>query len=168
MIKNFNIKYLPVILIFILTLYSVEIMAVQANPGNNNSAGGVEIVKQQKTNNLPLKKRFLKRLVKKIAENFKETKRKIVKRVKRIFSKRKAKKERMKSSFRHRHHNLFNILVFLSIFLLLTCGIIALFYFTVISSAVFLILSLILGITTCVIALIYFSGRYIVRPHFKS
>ncbi len=168
MIKNFNIKYLPVILIFILTLYSVNIIAVQANPGNNNSAGGVEIVKQQKTNNLPLKKRFIKRLVKKISENFKETKRKIVKRVKRIFSKRKAKKERMKSSFRNRNQNLFNILVFSAVFLLITGLLVFLYFSSVISSVFFLILMLAIGISSIVIALIYFSSRYILKPHYRS
>ncbi len=167
MIKNFNIKYLPVIFIFILTLYSVDINAAESVSGENNFVRKVEI-KQKQIERSALKKGFLKKKFKKISEKIKETKRRIIKKIKRFFSKRKAKKERMKSSFRNRHHNLFNILVFSGIFILLAAGIIALFLYGIINSSIFLILSLILIIPSIVIALIYFSNRYILKPHYRS
>ncbi len=168
MIKNFNIKYLPVIFIFILTLHSVDINAVDRVSDKNNFEKKVEIKQYSQIEKITFKKGFLKRFFRKISKNIKETKIRIVKRIKRIFSKRKAKKERMKSSFKNRHHNLFNILVFSGIFILLAAGIIALFLYGIINSSIFLILSLILIVPSIVIALIYFSNRYILKPHYRS
>ena len=167
MIKNFNIKFLPVIILLLLNFYSHDTKAFESDIKSKTHCN-IEFENVKLKQKLPEKKGFLKRFFKKVTETVKETNRKIIKKIKRKFSKHKAKKDVMKGSFRHRNHNLFNILVFSGLFLLLACGITALFYFEVISSSVFLVLSLILGITSLVIALIYFSGRYIVKPHFRS
>ncbi|RLD51602.1 MAG: hypothetical protein DRI94_05605 [Bacteroidetes bacterium] len=167
MIKNFNIKFLPVIILLMLIFYSFNIKAVEPEI-KNKVHNNVEIESVKLQENLPAKNGFLKRFFKKANQKLKEIKRKIIKKIKRKVSKHRAKKDVMKGSLRQRNHNLFNILVFSGLFLLFAGGITALFYFAVISSSVFLVLSLILGITSLVIALIYFSGRYIVKPHFRS
>ena len=166
MIKNFNIKYLPVIFLFFINFYSANIKAVETVKKNNNF-NYVEIKKTEVTETV-FKKGFIKRAFKKIAEKVKKISRTVTRRIKRISSKRKAKKERMRSSFRNRNKNVFNILVFSGIFILIV-GLFAFLYFSsVISSLLFLISMITIGISTIVIALIYFSRRYILKPHYRS
>ncbi len=167
MIKNFNIKILPVFFILFLNLYTFELKAVEKKIIKDNRYTVVQIHKAAEINKI-IKKGFLKRFFKKTGEKVKEIKRRIVKKIKRFFSKRKAKKDRMKSSFKNRHHNLFNILIFSGIFFLLASGIAALFLSGIITSSIFIILSLALLIPSIVIALIYFSNRYIVKPHYRN
>ncbi len=166
MIKNFSIKYLPVILLFFIIFYSVNIKAVETVE-KNNSSDYIEIKKVKNIESIN-KKGFIKRVLRKVAENIKKTGRRVSNKIKRFFSKRKAKKERMRSSFRNRNHNLFNILIYTGIFLLITGLFTFLFLSSVINFALFLILILAIGISTIVIALIYFSNRYILKPHYRS
>ncbi len=165
MIKNFNIKYLPVIFIFFMNFYSAEIKALESLRKNDN-LNYVEI-KQTELTETAFKKGFIKRVFGKISEKVKKISRTVTRKIKRTFSKRKAKKERMRSGLRKRNKNLFNILVFSGIFILIT-GLFAFLYFSsVISSTFFLISMLVIGISTIVVALIYLSNRYIVKPHYR-
>ena len=139
--------------------------AVDSNVKNNVHFN----IENAKTNQiLPDKKGFLKRFFKKIGEKIKETKRKIVKKVKRKISNCKAKRDVMKGNLRQRNRNLFNILVFSGLFLLIAGALTTLFLYGIIGSSIFLIFSLIMGISMIVIALIYFSNRYIIKPHYRS
>lgn len=139
--------------------------AVDSNVKNNVHFN----IENAKTNQiLPDKKGFLKRFFKKIGEKIKETKRIIVKKVKRKISNRKAKRDVMKGNLRQRNRNLFNILVFSGLFLLIAGALTTLFLYGIIGSSIFLIFSLIIGILMIVIALIYFSNRYIIKPHYRS
>lgn len=167
MIKNFNIKFLPVILLLLLVFQIVDIKAVESY-GVNNKYENVEIFNVKSSEKFPGKKGFLKRFFRKVSEKIKETKRKIVKKIKRRISKHNSRKNRMKGNLKERNRNLYNILLFSIIFVLIAGGILALFLYGIISSTIFLIISLVLGISAIVIALIYFSNRYIVKPHFRS
>ncbi len=167
MIKNFSIKYLPVILLVFMIFYSFNIKAIETVEKNSN-LNYVEIKKADVSEKSEFKKGFLKRIMKKVSEKVKETSRTVIRRIKRIFSKRKAKKERMRSSFRNRNHNLFNILVFSGIFILIT-GLFTFLYFSSLIGLTFFLISMIaIGISTIVVALIYFSNRYILKPHYRK
>ncbi len=109
-------------------------------------------------------KGFIKRIVQKIKEGTKKIYRKSVNKIKRLFSKRKSKKDRMRTNFKDRKRNLFNILLFSLIFIAAA----ALIVFLGLNIGLYLmyILGIILIITAIVIALIYFSGRYILKPRF--
>ena len=111
------------------------------------------------------RKGFIKRIVKKIKEGTKKVYRKSVNKIKRIFSKRKSKKDRMRTNFKDRKRNLFNILLFSLIFIAAA----ALVVFLGLNIGLYLIyiLGIILIITAIVIALIYFSGRYILKPKIR-
>lgn len=153
-------RYIPLLLVLLLIFNSFIAKAIEVD---TKIISNKEIVKKDKIE----KKGFLKKLYRKISEKVKKTKQKIVRKLKRIIAKRKARKNKMRGSLKHRNRNLFNVLLYSSIFLLFASLITALLYYSIITFNLFLALAIILTVTTLVVALIYFSKRYTVKPNFK-
>jgi len=119
-------------------------------------------------------KGFLKRIVKKIKEGTKKVYRKSVNKIKRLFSKRKSQKDRMRTNFKDRKRNLFNVLIFNLIFIAAAALIVfgSLYLYLNLGLIIGLYLLYFLGIalflSALVISLIYFSNRYILKQRFRS
>lgn len=155
-------KLLPILFVLLIAFNSFSIKAAEVC--TSKKIYSKNIIKKEDD---ILRKGFFKRLYNKVSEKVKKTKQKIVRKFKRHSAKRKAKKNRTKGSLKHRNKNLYNVLIYSSIFLLFSGLISALLYFSIITFNIFLILAIIATVTTIVIALIYFSQRFTVKPNFK-
>lgn len=128
--------------------------------------------KDIKISSIYIDKGFFKRFVEKVKTKISKFYRKIINKFKRKVSKRKSKQSRMKSGFKDRCRNLYNILLFSVIFVVSAAVIIfgSLYLYLTLGLTAGLYLLYILGIglfiSALVISLIYFSKRYILKPRY--
>jgi len=159
------IKYLTLLFVIFFVFSTFKLNAVESLQVENSIANYE--LNETLAQIAPLDKGFLKRMYRKVSEKIRKTRLSIVKKVKRIFSKKKAKKNRTRASLKNRNRNLYNILIFSGLFILVAALFSLLFIYSLISLKLFIILGITLAVLTIVIGLIYFSKRFTIKPNFK-
>lgn len=158
------LKILPILFVLLFALNITKVSAVEAMQNKCKSKSVVKEVKIEKQNSI---KSFFKRTYIKIKEKIVKIKRRIVTKIKRHFSKKKSKKNRTRGNLKHRNKNLYNILVFLGVLFLALALVFTLFYFTIISLKLSILLGIFLLVATATIGLIYFNKRFRIGPRFR-
>ncbi len=162
---------IPGYLFFVLMLLNLSL-----NAAENSSVINIENthVKDYNYKTAKTDKGFVKKFARKVKTGIVNAYRKVINKKKRIFSKRRSKKDRMRANFKDRRGNLFNVLLFSFIFIAATALIVfgSLYLYLNLGLIIGLYLLYILGIalllSAFVISLIYFSNRFILKPKFRS
>ncbi len=158
-------RYFPLLFILLFVFGTFKLSAVESLQVEN-SIINYEL-KDAKAQVAPLDKGFFKRMYRKVSEKVRKARLSMVKKVKRVFSKKKARKNRTRSSLKNRNRNLYNVLIFSGLFLLVAALFSLLFIYSLITLKLLIILGIALVVATAVIGLIYFSRRFTIKPNFK-